>query len=88
MAEEIEAELERIQISAKRGAERGLKVFAGHGLNYNNVKNIAAIPEIEELNIGHFIVGQAIYRGMENAVIEMINAIKREVDKQADFGSI
>ena len=88
LAEEIEAELERIQISAKRGAERGLKVFAGHGLNYKNVKNIAAIPEIEELNIGHFIVGQAIYRGMENAVIEMINAIKREVDKQADFGSI
>ena len=74
--EEISIELERIKFSAKRAAERGLKVFAGHGLNYDNVKPIAAIPEIEELNIGHFIVGQAIYIGMENAVIEMIRTIK------------
>jgi pyridoxine 5-phosphate synthase len=75
-AEEVEAELERIQKSAKRAAEKGLKVFAGHGLNYENVKAIAAIPEIEELNIGHFIVGQAVYGGMENAVTEMIRSIK------------
>ena len=88
MTEEIEVELQRIQISAKRGVERGLKVFAGHGLNYENVKNIAAIPEIEELNIGHFIVGQAIYHGMENAVMEMIQSIKRSVDNQVDFTSI
>ena len=74
--EEIEAELERLKIAAKRAAEKGLRVFAGHGLNYDNVKPIAAIPEIEELNIGHFIVGQAIYIGMENAVIEMIRTIK------------
>ena len=74
--EEIEAELERLKIAAKRAAEKGLRVFAGHGLNYDNVKTIAAIPEIEELNIGHFIVGQAIYIGMENAVIEMIRTIK------------
>jgi len=45
-------------------------------LNYENVKAIAAIPEIEELNIGHFIVGQAIYGGMENAVTEMIRSIE------------
>ncbi len=75
-AEEIEVELERIRKSAKRGDEKGLKVFAGHGLNYENVKAIAAIPEIEELNIGHFIVGQAVYGGMENAVTEMIRSIK------------
>ena len=75
-ADEIKAELERIQVSAGRAAEKGLKVFAGHGLNYENVKDIAAIPEIEELNIGHFIVGQAVYGGMENAVIEMIRSIK------------
>lgn len=75
-AEEIKEELERIQASAKRAAEMGLKVFAGHGLNYENVKKIAAIPEIEELNIGHFIVAQAIYGGMENAVTEMIRSIK------------
>jgi pyridoxine 5-phosphate synthase len=74
--EEIKAELERIQISARRAADKGLKVFAGHGLNYENVKDIAAIPEIEELNIGHFIVGQAVYGGIENAVTEMIRSIK------------
>lgn len=75
-AEEIKAELERIQTNARRAAEKGLKVFAGHGLNYENVKDIAAISEVEELNIGHFIVGQAVYGGMENAVIEMIRSIK------------
>lgn len=75
-AKEIAAELERIRKSATRAAEQGLKVFAGHGLSYENVKAIASIPEIEELNIGHFIVGQAVYGGMENAVTEMIRAIK------------
>ncbi len=74
--DEIEMELERIRKSAKRGAEHGLKIFAGHGLNYENVQAIAAIPEIEELNIGHFIVGQAIYCGMENAVTAMIRSIE------------
>jgi pyridoxine 5-phosphate synthase len=77
LPEEIDRELERIQKSAKRAAERGLKVFAGHGLIYENVMAIAAIAEIEELNIGHFIVGQAIYGGMENAVTEMIRSIER-----------
>lgn len=74
--QEIEAELERIEISAKRASKQGLRVFAGHGLNYENVKAIAAITEIEELNIGHFLVGQAIYGGMEFAVIEMIRSIE------------
>jgi pyridoxine 5-phosphate synthase len=73
---EIEEELERIRISAQNASDKGLRVFAGHGLNYKNVKPIAAIGEIEELNIGHFIVGQAIYVGMESAVIEMIHSIK------------
>lgn len=72
----IKAELERIKTSAKRASEKGLRVFAGHGLNYQNVQDIAAIPEIEELNIGHFIVGQAIYEGMEKSVTEMIRSIE------------
>ena len=74
--EEIKEELGRIQASAARGVKVGLKIFAGHGLNYENVKDIAAIPEIEELNIGHYIVGQSIYIGMENAVKEMIRSIE------------
>ncbi len=58
---ELEAELFRIRKASKYASEIGLRVFAGHGLNYDNVKAIAAIPEIEELNIGHFLVAQSVY---------------------------
>ena len=51
------------------------RIFSGD-VDYENVKDIAAIPEIEELNIGHYIVGQSIYIGMENAVKEMIRSIE------------
>ena len=74
-ANEIDAELKKIRKSAKRAREKGLKVFAGHGLNYENVKPIVSILEIEELNIGHFLIGQAVYVGMETAVAEMIRTI-------------
>lgn len=49
----------------------GLEVHAGHGLNYDNVSAIAAIPEIVELNIGHFLMGEAMFVGMENAIGRM-----------------
>lgn len=69
-------ELEKIQQASCYSAEKGLRVFAGHGLTYNNVVPIAAIPEIEELNIGHFIVGQSVFLGMEEAVRRMIQAME------------
>ena len=75
-SDEISIELLKIKESSKRAKDLGLKVFAGHGLNYENVKPIASIPEIEELNIGHFLVGQAVYVGIENAVKEMITVIE------------
>jgi pyridoxine 5-phosphate synthase len=53
------------------GVKHGLKVNAGHGLHYTNVQAIAEIPEIEELNIGHAIVAQAVFIGWQNAVKEM-----------------
>nr|MBC8282607.1 pyridoxine 5'-phosphate synthase [Nitrospinota bacterium] len=56
---DIDIELKRIQEAARQASSLGLRVFAGHGLNYNNVKAIAAIREIEELNIGHFLVAQS-----------------------------
>ncbi|MYN45366.1 pyridoxine 5'-phosphate synthase [Pseudoduganella sp. FT93W] len=65
------AELERIKRGALYGVAKGLKVNAGHGLHYTNVQAIAAIPEIAELNIGHAIVGHAVFVGWENAVREM-----------------
>ncbi len=71
-----EAEWRRIRLAAKRAKRLGLKVHAGHGLDYENVRSIAAIPEIEELNIGHSIVSRAVFVGMRQAVREMKNLMK------------
>jgi pyridoxine 5-phosphate synthase len=65
------AELERIINAAGRGNEMGLEIHAGHGLCYETVGPIAAIPHIIELNIGHFLVGEAIYVGLEQAIRRM-----------------
>jgi pyridoxine 5-phosphate synthase len=64
-------ELARIVEAARLGVDAGLKVHAGHGLNYHNVSEIAAIPEIRELNIGHAIIARAVFSGLANAVAEM-----------------
>ena len=64
-------ELARIVEAARLGVDTGLKVHAGHGLNYHNVREIAAIPEIRELNIGHAIIARAVFSGLANAVAEM-----------------
>ena len=71
-----DAELLRLQRAAKLGAELGLHVAAGHGLDYGNVGAVSAIREIEELNIGHAIVARAVLVGMERAVREMWDAIR------------
>jgi pyridoxine 5-phosphate synthase len=65
------SELSRIRAAVGHGAALGLKVNAGHGLHYGNVQAIAALPEIAELNIGHAIVAEAVFRGWENAVRDM-----------------
>lgn len=64
-------ELARLARVAREGREMGLSVHAGHGLTYENVVPVAAIPEIEELNIGHSIVSRAVFVGLERAVREM-----------------
>jgi pyridoxine 5-phosphate synthase len=64
-------ELERLRDAATYAAARGLTVHAGHGLNYQNVTSIAAIPQIVELNIGHSIVSQALFDGFSSAVRTM-----------------
>jgi pyridoxine 5-phosphate synthase len=68
-------ELARLREAARLASKLGLKVLAGHGLTLQNVAPVAAIPEIEELNIGHAIIGRAILVGLERAVREMIEAI-------------
>jgi len=69
---EKERQLERITAAAKHASGAGLSVSAGHGLTYYNVAPVAAVREIEELNIGHSIVSRAIMVGMEEAVRRML----------------
>ncbi len=64
-------ELERIHDAVDYGVELGLQVNAGHGLDYHNVQAIAAIPDIDELNIGHSIVSRAVFTGWKEAVSTM-----------------
>ena len=69
--EESAAELARVVAAARHAAALGIEVHAGHGLHYGNVQAIAAIAEINELNIGHAIVSQALFDGFGAAVAEM-----------------
>ena len=70
--EEREArELERIATMSKMARQMGIEPHAGHGLTYENVKPVAAIPELAELNIGHYLVGEAVFVGLETAVRRM-----------------
>jgi pyridoxine 5-phosphate synthase len=70
-----DAELHRLTAAAARARSLGLDVHAGHGLTYDSVGPVAAIPEIEELNIGHFLVSEALFVGLEEAVRRMVAAI-------------
>lgn len=67
----VARELERLQQAAREAVRRGIEPHAGHGLTFDNVKPVAAIPELAELNIGHFLIGEAIFTGLEAAVKRM-----------------
>ena len=77
----VTAEVERLAAAARFAAGAGLEVHAGHGLTYETVGAVAAMPQIVELNIGHFLVGEAIFVGLERSVIRM-----RELMDQARVG--
>jgi pyridoxine 5-phosphate synthase len=70
-------QLGRLRRAAALGRSLGLAVHAGHGLTYENVTPLAAVEEIEELNIGHSIVSRAVFTGMERAVRDMAEIIRR-----------
>ena len=74
---DLEHELTRIVQACERGKTKGLKILAGHGLTYRNVRLISDIPEIEELNIGHNIIARASLVGIERAVREMKGLVPR-----------
>lgn len=69
--EERAAELRRIADAAALAWKNGIEPHAGHGLTYDNVVPIAAIPQLAELNIGHYLIGEAIFNGLEDAVRRM-----------------
>jgi pyridoxine 5-phosphate synthase len=64
-------ELERLRAAAAEARKRGLEPHAGHGLTFDNVKPVAAITEIAELNIGHFLIGEAIFIGLDASIKKM-----------------
>lgn len=67
----LETELKRITDMAALAVKNGIEPHAGHGLTYENVQPIAAIPQLAELNIGHYLIGEAVFTGLENAVRKM-----------------
>ena len=66
-----EAELDAIRVAASTGAALGIEIHAGHGITFGSVGPIAAIPQIAELNIGHFLIGEAIFTGLDGAIRRM-----------------
>jgi len=75
MGSDASLELGRLREAARLASRLGLRVLAGHGLNLQNVGPVAAIPEVEELNIGHSLIGRAVLVGMERAVEELLTAM-------------
>ncbi len=71
IGEAREAELRRLVDMAALAAKSGIEPHAGHGLTYDNVQPVAAIPQLAELNIGHYLIGEAIFCGLEAAVLRM-----------------
>jgi pyridoxine 5-phosphate synthase len=72
-----QVELQRIRDAASAIRHMGMTVHAGHGLDYHNVGAVVAVPEIEELNIGHAIVSRAIFVGLDRAIRDMLAAMGR-----------
>jgi pyridoxine 5-phosphate synthase len=70
-----EREFERVRKAAAYAAERGLEVHAGHGLDYDTARRASALPQVVELNIGHFLVGEAVFVGLAEAIRRMRKAM-------------
>jgi pyridoxine 5-phosphate synthase len=73
----VEAELKRVKDAAAAIRHLGMRVHAGHGLNYHNVARILEVPHLEEVNIGHAILARAVFVGLDRAVRDMLAALGR-----------
>lgn len=80
--EKYDIALQNLRDSASLAKNLGLEVFAGHGLNYQNIYEILKISEITELNIGHSIIARAVFVGLENAIKEMLSLMQTKIDSQ------
>lgn len=76
---EINNQLDRIKAAAKLGKKLGLIVNAGHGLDYNNIKPISKIREIDEVSIGYAVIVESMFVGLENAVKKMVKLVRDQV---------
>lgn len=76
-----EAEFERLRAAAAEASRLGLECHAGHGLDFDTARRIAAFPQIVELNIGHFLIGEAVFIGLDATVKQMVAAISEGRDK-------
>jgi len=74
-------EFARLQAAAARAADLGLEVHAGHGLDYETAADMIAIPEVRELNIGHFLIGEAVFVGLTAAIHRMRAAMDAAADR-------
>jgi pyridoxine 5-phosphate synthase len=79
----VEAEMKRLIQAAKVAGEAGIEVHAGHGLDYETTAHLAAIPQVRELNIGHFIIGEAVFLGLGQAISQMRKAIAKGVAQRS-----
>ena len=77
--DEIQKELSSIQIACQRADEAGLKIAAGHGLNYHNTPAICQFPQINELSIGHSIISRAVFSGLEKAIKDMLQIMNNSI---------
>ncbi len=77
-----ENELMRLTDAARLAGHAGIEVHAGHGLDYDTAAHLAASPQVRELNIGHFIIGEAIFTGLPDAILRMREAIARGVSRR------
>jgi pyridoxine 5-phosphate synthase len=77
--DKFELELEKIKESVLCAKEYNINSHAGHGLNYENVSLISSIPNMHELNIGHFLIGEAIFHGLKESILKMRHIIKRSL---------
>jgi pyridoxine 5-phosphate synthase len=80
-----EAELQRLAVAGQQIRQAGMRLHAGHGLNYHNVRPVAALPEMGELNIGHSIVARAVMVGFREAVAEMVGSLHQGSTHKGKF---